>query len=125
MAEEPRAALGAAWTPATAVITRELVAGREPDYQEWSRRVLQTVARLPGYEGATLIGPPHDQPGRRMLILRFSDRPSLRRWVDSDERKSLTAEAAAFSKQVADEEPSSLETWFAIPGLGPVQPPPR
>jgi uncharacterized protein len=125
MAEAPRATLDAAWTPATAVITREVVPGRDPDYQQWSRRVLQAVARLPGYEGATLIGPPHDEPGRRMLILRFSDRPSLRRWVDSDQRRSLTAEAAAFSKEVQDEEPSSLETWFAVPGMGPVQPPPR
>ena len=59
-----------------------------------------------------------------MLILRFSDKRSLRRWVDSDERKSLTAEAAKFSKE-AYEQPSSLETWFAIPGLGAVEPPSR
>jgi uncharacterized protein len=124
MAGEPRATLGGGWTPATAVITREVVAGRDPDYQEWSKRLLAAVARMPGYQGATLVGPPHDQPGRRMLILRFADRPSLRRWVDSDERRSLTAEAAAFSKEVY-EEPSSLETWFTIPGMGAVQPPPR
>ena len=116
--------LGTAWTPATAVITREIASGREADYQEWSRRLVEAAARLPGYEGATLVGPPHREPGRRMLILRFSDRRSLRRWVDSDERKSLTAEAAQFSKEVY-EEPSSLETWFAIPGMGPVEPPPR
>jgi hypothetical protein len=41
-----------------------------------------------------------------MLILRFSDKQSLRRCVGSDERKSLTAEAAEFSKE-AYEEPSS------------------
>jgi hypothetical protein len=40
MAGEPRATLSAAWTPATAVITREVVPGREPDYQQWSRRLL-------------------------------------------------------------------------------------
>ena len=121
---ETPATLGALWTPATAVITREIVPDHEHDYQEWSQRLLAVVARLPGYEGATLVGPPHHEPGRHMLILRFSDRKSLRRWVDSDERKSLTAEAAEFSKE-AYEEPSSLETWFAIPGMGTVQPPPR
>jgi uncharacterized protein len=123
-ARETPATLRAAWTPATAVITREVSPGREPDYQQWSRRLVAAVARFPGYEGATLLGPPHGEPGRHMLILRFSDKRSLRRWVDSDERKSLTAEAAKFSKE-AYEQPSSLETWFAIPGLGAVEPPPR
>jgi antibiotic biosynthesis monooxygenase (ABM) superfamily enzyme len=114
----------AAWTPATAVITREVEQGHETDYDEWSRRFLAAVTQAPGYEGATFVGPPHDEPGRRMLILRFADRPSLRRWVDSPERRSLTAESDRFSRHVY-EEPSSLETWFAIPGLGAVQPPPR
>jgi uncharacterized protein len=123
-ARETPARFRAAWTPATAVITREVSPGREPDYQQWSRGLVAAVARFPGYEGATLLGPPHGEPGRRMLILRFSDKRSLGRWVDSDERKSLTAEAARFSKEVY-EEPSSLETWFAIPGLGAVEPPPR
>jgi antibiotic biosynthesis monooxygenase (ABM) superfamily enzyme len=118
------ASLGAAWTPATAVITREVDPGRESDYDEWSRRFLDAVARVPGYQGATFVGPPHREPGRRMLILRFADRGSLRRWVDSAERKALTAESDAFSKHVY-EEPSSLETWFTIPGLGAVEPPPR
>lgn len=123
-ARETPATLGAAWTPATAVITREVVPGREPDYEEWSRRLLAAVARLPGYQGATLVGPPGGDPGRRMLILRFADKRSLRRWAGSDERRSLTAEAAEFSKHLY-EEPSSLETWFAIPGMGAVEPPPR
>jgi antibiotic biosynthesis monooxygenase (ABM) superfamily enzyme len=123
-ARETPATVRAAWTPATAVITRDVSPGREPDYQQWSRRLVAAVARFPGYEGATLVGPPHGEPGRRMLILRFSGKRSLRRWVDSDERKSLTAEAAKFSNEVY-EEPSSLETWFAIPGLGAVEPPPR
>jgi antibiotic biosynthesis monooxygenase (ABM) superfamily enzyme len=123
-AETPATTLGTAWTPATAVITREIFPGRERDYQEWSRRQLAAARRLPGYQGATLVGPPHSEPGRRMLIMRFSDKQSLRRWVDSDERKSLTAEAADFSHHVY-EEPSSLETWFAIPGTGTVEPPPR
>jgi antibiotic biosynthesis monooxygenase (ABM) superfamily enzyme len=116
--------MAARWTPATAVITREIFPGREPDYQQWSQRMVAAVARLPGYQGATLIGPPQGEPGRHMLILRFADRPSLQRWNDSEERKALTAESDAFSRHVY-EEPSSLETWFAIPGMGAVEPPPR
>ena len=38
-----------------------------------------------------------------MLIVRFSDRRSLGQWVGSDERRSLTAEAASFSKEVYEE----------------------
>jgi antibiotic biosynthesis monooxygenase (ABM) superfamily enzyme len=117
-AGESPATLGAAWTPATAVITREVATGHQADYQEWSGRLLAAAARVPGYQGATLVGPPHSEPGRRMLILRFSDRRSLRTWVDSEQRKSLTAEAAKFSNEVY-EEPSSLETWFAIPAWAP------
>jgi antibiotic biosynthesis monooxygenase (ABM) superfamily enzyme len=123
-ARQTAATLGAAWTPATAVITRDVTPGHQADYQKWSQRLLATAARRPGYQSATLVGPPHGDPGRRMLIRRFSDRRSLRTWVDSEQRKSLTAEADEFSTHVY-EEPSSLETWFAIPGMGTVQPPPR
>jgi antibiotic biosynthesis monooxygenase (ABM) superfamily enzyme len=56
--------LGAQWTPTTAVITREILPGREPDHQQWSQRLLAALACLPGYQGATLIGPPHGEPGR-------------------------------------------------------------
>jgi antibiotic biosynthesis monooxygenase (ABM) superfamily enzyme len=59
-----------------------------------------------------------------MLIMRFSDKRSLRAWNDSDERKALTSAASEFSEP-AYEEASSLETWFTIPGLGAVRPPPR
>ena len=118
-AVETLAMLGAQWTPTTAVITREILPGRDPDYRQWSQRLLAALADLPGYQGATLIGPPHGEPGRHMLILRFADKQSLRRWNDSEQRKALTAEAAAFSRHVY-EEPSSLETWFAIPGMGAV-----
>lgn len=111
-------------SPATALITREVYPGREPDYDDWSRRFLHAVGRVAGYQGATFVGPPHKEPGRRMLILRFADKASLRRWVDSEQRKTLTAESDAFSRHVY-EEPSSLETWFTIPGLGAVSPPPR
>ena len=123
-ARETPGILGAQWTPATAVITREIFPGRASDYQKWSQRLLAVVAGLPGYQGATLIRPSHGEPGQHMLILRFSDKQSLRRWADSEERKSLTAEAPAFSRHVY-QEPSSLETWFAIPGMGAVTPPPR
>jgi antibiotic biosynthesis monooxygenase (ABM) superfamily enzyme len=118
------ATLGAAWSPATAVITRDLQPDRDADYQEWSQRLIAAAARVPGYEGATLVGPPHDEPGRRLMMLRFSDKEALQRWVDSGERQALTAEADAFSTHVY-QEPTSLETWFAIPGLGTVEPPPR
>jgi antibiotic biosynthesis monooxygenase (ABM) superfamily enzyme len=115
---------GRAWTPATSVVTREVSPGHEPDYDDWARRLVAEAARLPGYEGSTLVGPPRGDAGRRMLIMRFSDRDSLRRWNDSGRRKSLTAEADRFSSHVY-EEPSSLETWFTIPGMGAVEPPPR
>jgi antibiotic biosynthesis monooxygenase (ABM) superfamily enzyme len=123
-ARETPATLGASWTPATSVVTREVSAGHEADYEDWSRRLVAAAARMPGYEGATEVGAPHGDPGRRMLILRFADRRSLGRWNDSDARKSLTAAADRFSSHVY-EEPSSLETWFAIPGMGTVEPPPR
>lgn len=117
-------AAGATWSPVTAVITREVLPGRASDYRDWVHRLLVAVARVPGYQGATLVGPPYGDPGRHMLILRFADRQSLHRWSDSDVRTSLTAESADFSRHVYDE-PPSLETWFAIPGMGAVAPPPR
>ena len=41
---ETPATLGAAWTPATAVITREIDPDHERDYQEWSQPRASPVA---------------------------------------------------------------------------------
>ena len=56
--------------PVTAVVTRDVIPGRESDYDEWARRVVSASARY-GATGHTFLifGPA--APTRRVLIAQF------------------------------------------------------
>ena len=82
--------------PVTAVVTRDVVPGRERDYEEWAHRVVSATARL-GATGHTILTPDAGVPARRVLIVQFADEKGLRAWDKSEERDRLVREAGKFS----------------------------
>jgi len=106
----------------TAVVTRDVVPGRERDYEEWGRRVVAASTRH-GASGHTFLVP---QAGgtRRILIAQFPDEGSASAWDESEERARLVQEAARFST-VEIQRTSGLEAWFTLPGERAIVPPPR
>lgn len=109
--------------PITVVVTREVVPGREPDYEEWARRVVSATVPY-GATGHTFITPDAGIPTRQLLILQFADEDGMRGWDESEDRDRLVREAAEFSS-VDIQRASGLETWFTLPGVRSIVPPPR
>jgi uncharacterized protein len=108
----------------TLVISRRLFPGRERDYDEWVRRLVEAATQAPGNTGATMLIPEPGKPGLYHIVLRFADRKSVDTWEDSDIRQKLSNEADAFSVR-SRQEASGLETWFSIPECPELAPPPR
>jgi len=106
----------------TAVVTRDVVPGRERAYEEWGRRAVAASGRY-GASGHTFLNP---QAGgtRRLLIAQFPDDASAKAWDESDERAQLLQEAAEFSTMEI-QRTSGLEAWFTLPGERAIVPPPR
>lgn len=109
--------------PVTAVVTRDVIPGRESDYEEWAHRVVSASARY-GATGHTFLTPDPAVPTRRVLIAQFPDEDGVRAWDESEEHDHLVNEAEEFSS-LHIQRASGLETWFVLPGRRAIFPPPR
>jgi antibiotic biosynthesis monooxygenase (ABM) superfamily enzyme len=109
---------------ATEVIIREIKAGREKDYDEWNRRFLELKKRAPGYLSTTIIAPGGRNSSIRYIITRFKDKDSLESWQKLENREKMFEEVNSYSTPHY-RSATGLETWFTLPKLEAVKPPPR
>lgn len=103
--------------PLTTVIRRDVVPGSEPAFDEWLQGVIAASSQFAGHEGVTVLRPGESGPRTYVLVVRWRDYESYRRWETSSERaawlekvRPLTAnDPVLWSK-------TGLETWFTLPG---------
>jgi uncharacterized protein len=107
----------------TLVVARDVLPGRERDYEEWEHRIIH-AAVLFGSLGAAVIAPEGATGARRIVVQRFPNEEAVKRWEESEERKALLREAGQFSV-AHDQQATGLETWFALPDERSIVPPPR
>jgi antibiotic biosynthesis monooxygenase (ABM) superfamily enzyme len=107
----------------TVVVTREVLPGRERDYEEWTHRIIYDAVPF-GSLGAAVITPEGRTSGRRITVHRFANEEALKAWEESEERKALLKEAEQFSVPHY-QRATGLETWFALPDERAIVPPPR
>ena len=108
----------------TEVISRDIKAGRETDYDEWHRRFLELKKKSPGYLSTTVIAPGGGNSGIRYVITRFNDKASLENWQKSENRAKMLEEVNGYSTPHY-ESATGLETWFTLPKFEAIKPSPR
>jgi uncharacterized protein len=109
----------------TEVIRREIKIGRETDYDEWHNRFLELKKKAPGYLSTTVIAPGGGNSGIRYVITRFKDKASLENWQKSENRAKMLKEVNSYSTPHYESNATGLETWFTLPKLEAIKPPPR
>jgi antibiotic biosynthesis monooxygenase (ABM) superfamily enzyme len=106
----------------TEVISRNIMAGHERDYDDWLRRFMISERQFPGYLGTTVIAPGGNVSSMRYIINRFANQASLDAWENSDESLKLLEEVNKYSTL---QRVTGMETWFSLPNLKTIGPPPR
>jgi uncharacterized protein len=110
--------------PATAVFARRVKPGREAEYENLARKMVETSKAFPGQLAANVLHEP-DSPDYTLLYS-FTDRPALQAWLDSPERRGLVRQADQLADQHLRLPPlTGLETWFRLPHRATIKPPPR
>ena len=109
-------------SPVSEVFTRDIVPGRERDFEEWAHRIVSAAARYGATD--TIITPDPATPTRRVFVQHFPNEEALRAWEESEERNRLVQEAGRFSTPNV-QRATGLETWFVLPGEQAIVPPPR
>jgi uncharacterized protein len=108
----------------TSLISRSIKPGYEKDYDDWLRRFLEFERKALGYLGTTVVLPGGTNSNIRYIIRRFTDKASMDIWDNSPEVQRLLQEANRYSTRHY-ETATGLETWFMLPNLKPLMPPPR
>jgi antibiotic biosynthesis monooxygenase (ABM) superfamily enzyme len=106
----------------TEVISRNIAAGHEKDYDDWLQRFMISERQLPGYLGTTIIAPTGNISSVRFVINRFADQAALDAWESSEVALSLIAEVSRYSTLYRV---TGLETWFNVPDLKTTGAPPK
>ncbi|MDD5337836.1 MAG: hypothetical protein PHG35_00270 [Dehalococcoidales bacterium] len=100
--------------PVTIIVSRQVFPGKEKEYNELARQMIEESAKVPGNLGVTMLAPEPGKGGLHHLIWRFADEKSMHIWETSYIRQKLSHQADAFSRRIR-QEATGLETWFAIP----------
>jgi antibiotic biosynthesis monooxygenase (ABM) superfamily enzyme len=109
---------------ATAVVNINIKPGCEKDYDEWLRHFLALQRKVPGYLGTTTIMETGQDSSERHIIHRFRDKASLEAWENSEDLHKQTEEVNKFSSPYL-QKATGMETWFTLPGLKAIVPPPK
>ena len=110
--------------PATAVFARRVKPGREAQYENLAREMVESSTAFPGQLAATVL---HEQGSPDYTVLySFTDRSALQAWLDSPERRRLLRQADQLAEQHLRLPPlTGLESWFTLPHRATIKPPPR
>lgn len=108
----------------TVVVNRKIKPGCEWDYDAWLKRFLILERKVPGHLGTTTIMETGTDSTVRHIIHRFRDKASVEAWENSEELRKLLEEVNKYSTPNM-EKATGLETWFNLPGLKTIAPPPK
>jgi antibiotic biosynthesis monooxygenase (ABM) superfamily enzyme len=105
------------------VVSTRVKAGRDHEYREWQSTIDREAARFPGFMGNEVFPPVPGLQDEWVVVVRFDSTENLRRWLESDVRRRLNAEAARLWHEARVESFSGgFPGWFTAGAPGPGQP---
>lgn len=97
----------------TAVISHDVLPGRERDFMRWQDKVLKAQERYPGFMGSELFKPVEGIQDRWVVAFRFDTREHLDEWLDSETREKLLEEGSdSFRSYDVRKIGSAFGGWF-------------
>ncbi len=111
--------------PVTISVARQVVPGREKDYEDWVSGITAEAVKFPGHMGINVIRPTR---GSReyITIFRYDNYEHSRAWEESDVRAEWLGKLEGITEGEAEYmKGTGLEFWFNLPELPMVHPSPH
>lgn len=103
--------------PVTVAVTRQVIPGKEPEFEEWVHGIGAVAERFPGHLGISVIRPRDRKHPEYVLILKFDTYGHLRAWEESSERMEWIEKVRPLTiGKGRAEVTTGLEFWFDAPG---------
>jgi uncharacterized protein len=116
--ELPRMGAG----PVTVTVSREIVPGREPEFEEMAAQIERDIVSFPGCLGIGVLRP-GPAGGEYQVVFRFTDPVSLRRWERSSERANALLRIQPLVMDTRVQRVHGVEEFFELNRLAtPKQP---
>ncbi|WP_203736325.1 antibiotic biosynthesis monooxygenase [Catellatospora chokoriensis] len=102
----------------TAVVSHDVLPGREQAFARWQDRMSQAQERFPGYLGSELFPPVPGVQEHWVTLLRYDTAAHLTAWLESDARARLLHEAGRILRRPFDLHTirSPFSGWFGFGG---------
>ena len=111
--------------PVTISIARQVVEGREADYENWIKGITADALKFPGHMGVNVIRPTPGS-GEYVTIFRFDNYRHSRDWEDSPVRGAWLQRLAGMVEGEDNvRKGTGLEFWFSLPELPAAHPSPH
>lgn len=76
----------------TAVVSHDVLPGKEQDFERWQGRMSKAQEKFPGYMGGELFKPVRGVQEHWVSVLRYDTPEHFEQWYESDARKKLLDE---------------------------------
>ncbi len=102
----------------TAVVSHDVLPGKEQAFARWQDRMSQAQERFPGYLGSELFPPVPGVQEHWVALLRYDTAAHLTGWLDSDARARLLRDGGRFLRRPFDLHTvrSPFSGWFGFGG---------
>lgn len=100
----------------TVVVSHKVSDELVPEFMAWQERMTDTERGFDGFRGAELFRPVPGVQDEWTAVYRFDSGANLERWLDSEERKQLLAEAEHFQDFRLRTIQNSFGNWFDLGG---------
>jgi antibiotic biosynthesis monooxygenase (ABM) superfamily enzyme len=111
--------------PVLAVIYMRVPSAHEVEFLRWQRRIAAAEARFEGFRGYKLEPPLAGVQDEWVMLVRFDSDAHLEAWLNSEQRRQLLAETAAFAGETHYRKiRGGYEFWFTSGDGDTRRPPP-
>lgn len=110
--ELPRMGAG----PVTVTVSREIVSGREAEFERMAADIERDIVSFPGCLGVGVLRP-GPAGGEYQIVFRFTDPVSLRRWERSPERADALSRMESLVIDTRVQRVHGVEEFFELPSL--------
>ncbi len=111
--------------PVTISVARQVVPGRERDYEDWVKGITAEAVKYPGHMGINVIRP---TPGCQeyITIFRYDNYEHSKAWEESDVRAEWLEKLDGIVEGESEyRKGTGLEFWFSLPELPMAHPSPH
>lgn len=103
----------------TAVVSHDVLPGKEADFVRWQDRMTKAQEKVPGFMGGELFKPVKGVQEHWVSVFRYDTSDHFEQWFESDARKNLLAEGSPYVRSFdVHRIKSPFSGWFRF-GDGP------